>query len=95
MQRNAPDSNGETVAAGIAVDSTFFIGFTRRLPAAMYERSELERRSDPLVLPTSVIYEVLAGVLHSRSRTEATRFGGYAARFQVAPLDITAAERAA
>lgn len=80
---------------GIAIDSTFFIDFTRRLPAATRKLDELEARAEPLVLPTPVIYEVLAGVLRVRSKTQATRFRGYVARFQIAALDLAAAERAA
>ena len=82
-------------AVGVAIDSSFFIDFSRRRPAALRKLEELEGRSEPLVLPTPVIYEVLAGILHTRSRTQATRFRGYAARFQIAPLDLAAAERAA
>lgn len=80
---------------GVALDTTFVIDFTRRLPAALDKLSELEARSDPKVLPTPVIYEILTGVLRSRSKTQATRFLGLAARFYVAPLDLAASERAA
>lgn len=80
---------------GVAVDSTFFIDFTRRVPEASRKLQELEARTDPLILPTPVIYEVLAGILRARSKTQATRFRGYVARFQIAPLDLAAAERAA
>jgi predicted nucleic acid-binding protein len=65
------------------------------MPAASRKLEELQSRSEPLVLPTPVIYEVLAGILRARSKTHATRFRGLASRFQVAPLDLPAAERAA
>ncbi|MGB6501068.1 MAG: type II toxin-antitoxin system VapC family toxin [Thermoplasmata archaeon] len=80
---------------GVAIDSTFFIDFSRRLPAATRKLEELEGRADSIVLPTPVIYEVLTGILRARSKTQATRFRGYVTKFQVAPLDLGAAERAA
>ena len=80
---------------GVAIDSTFLVDFSRRLPAALNKLDELDSRTDPKILPTPVIYEFLTGILRSRSKTQATQFLGFAARFHVAPLDLASAERAA
>ena len=80
---------------GVALDFTLFIDPARRRPAALRKVAELESRNEVSVVPTSVAYEVLSGILHSKSRTQASRFRGWLSRFQVAGLDLLAAERAA
>jgi predicted nucleic acid-binding protein len=80
---------------GVALDSTFFIDLARRRPAAIRKMEELEGRSEVKVIPTPVAYEVLSGILETRSRTQASRFRRWVSRFQVAPLDLVSPERAA
>jgi predicted nucleic acid-binding protein len=80
---------------GLALDSTLFIDLARRRSAALDKMAELDSREEVKVIPTPVVYEVLAGVLQSRSRTQASHFRGWISRFQIAPLDLAGAEHAA
>ena len=80
---------------GVAVDSTLFIDLARRRPAAVRKMEELDSRPDVKVIPTPVAYEILYGILESRSRTQAALFRGWVSHFQVAGLDLVASDRAA
>lgn len=80
---------------GIALDSTLFIDLARRRPSAISKIAELDSRLETKVIPTPVAYEVLHGILRARSMTQAALFRRWIDRFQVAPLDLVSAERAA
>lgn len=80
---------------GVALDSTLFIDLARRRPAALRKLEELESRSEVKVIPTPVAYEVLSGILETKSRTQATLFTGWVSRFHVAGLDLASAEESA
>lgn len=80
---------------GLALDSTLFVDLARRRPAALRKIDELDSRDDVKIIPTPVAYEVLAGILQARSRTQASLFRGWISRFHVAPLDLAGAEHAA
>jgi len=80
---------------GVALDSTLFIDVARRRPNALRKIEELDSRSDVKVIPTPVVYEILYGILESRSKTQASLFRGWVSRFHVADLDLHSAERAA
>ena len=80
---------------GVALDSTLFIDLARRRPNAIKKMEELESRSEVMVIPTPVAYEVLSGILESRSKTQASLFRGWVSRFHVVELDLAAAERSA
>lgn len=80
---------------GVALDSTLFIDLARRYPAAIRKMEELDSRRDVKVIPTPVAYEVLAGIIETRSKTQASLFRGWVSRFQVAELDLASAERSA
>lgn len=80
---------------GVALDSTLFIDLARRRPAALRKMEELESRSEIKVIPTPVAYEVLSGILETKSRTQASLFRGWVSRFHVAELDLASAEQSA
>jgi predicted nucleic acid-binding protein len=80
---------------GVAVDSTLFVDLARRRPTALRKMAELDSRRELKVIPTPVVYEVLYGILATRSRTQASLFKGWVSRFHVAPLDLAASEKSA
>jgi predicted nucleic acid-binding protein len=80
---------------GVALDSTLFIDLARRRPPALRKMEELDSRRELKVIPTPVVYEILYGILETRSRTQASLFKGWVSRFHVAPLDLMASEKAA
>jgi len=77
------------------VDSTFVIDVLRSDPAALQKSRDLDARPDAKVLSTPVVYEITAGLLYTRSRSEATAFRALASRFVILPFDEPAAARAA
>ena len=80
---------------GVALDSTLFIDIVRGRAAALRKLDEIESRPELKVIPTPVVYEISAGILRARSRTQEVLFRNWIARFQVAPLDLSSAESAA
>ncbi|TLZ72217.1 MAG: type II toxin-antitoxin system VapC family toxin [Methanobacteriota archaeon] len=80
---------------GVMVDSTFVIDVLRSDPAALQKSRDLDARPDAKVLSTPVVYEITAGLLYTRSRSEATAFRALASRFVILPFDEPAAARAA
>jgi predicted nucleic acid-binding protein len=80
---------------GVALDSTLFVDLARRRPAALRKVAELDSRRDLKVIPTPVAYEVLTGILQTKSRTQAALFRGWISKFHIAALDLNGAERAA
>lgn len=80
---------------GITVDTNFIIDFLRADPAAVAKAKDLDGRRETKFLTTPVLYEVSAGLLFTRSRSETARFHGLASRFAILPFDEPAAMRAA
>ena len=80
---------------GVALDSTLFVDLARRRPSAIAKVAELDGRRDTKVIPAPVAFEILHGILHARSLTQAALFRGWISKFHVAPLDLASAERAA
>jgi predicted nucleic acid-binding protein len=80
---------------GVVVDSTLFVDLARRRPEAIRKAEELDARRELTFIPTPVAYELVYGILRSRSRTQAALFQRWASQFQIAALDLVSAERAA
>ncbi|MFZ1023486.1 MAG: type II toxin-antitoxin system VapC family toxin [Thermoplasmata archaeon] len=80
---------------GVALDSTLFVDLARRRPSALRKIEELDSRRELKVIPTPVAYEVLSGILQTKSRTQAALFRGWISKFHIAGLDLNGAERAA
>jgi predicted nucleic acid-binding protein len=80
---------------GIAVDSTLFVDLARRRPRALRKIEELDSRRELKGIPMPVAYEVLSGIIQTKSRTQASLFRGWVSKFHIAGLDLDGAERAA
>jgi tRNA(fMet)-specific endonuclease VapC len=80
---------------GITVDSTFIIDVLRNDRGAAAKSVQIAGRPDSKFLTTPVIYEITAGLLRTRSRSEAAAFRALASRFTVLPFDEPSAIRAA
>ncbi len=80
---------------GYVLDTSFLVDLLRSDPDAQRKARELDRRRESKVLTTPVLYEVLAGLLFTRSRSEAAAFEALAARYARVPFDEPAASRAA
>jgi predicted nucleic acid-binding protein len=80
---------------GVALDSTLLVDLARRRPSAIRKVEELDSRRELKVIPTPVAYEVLSGILETKSRTQAAVFRGRISKLHIAGLDLTGAERAA
>lgn len=80
---------------GTTVDASFVIDVMRGDAGALAAARRLASTSGPTFLTTPVLYEVTAGLLFTRSRTEAKAFQDLAAGFQLLPFDEPAALRAA
>ncbi len=83
------------VDVGVVLDSSFLIDLLREEPAAIGKLDALERGGDRLLLATPALYELLAGVRHHRSRTDADRFEAFLTRFPVVDFDRRGAATAA
>jgi predicted nucleic acid-binding protein len=80
---------------GYVLDTAFLVDLLRSEPDARKKARELDARREPKILATPVLYEVLAGLLFTRSRSEAAAFGQMAAGYARAPFDEEAASHAA
>ncbi len=80
---------------GVALDTNLFVDLARRRPPAISKITELDSRRETKVIPAPVAYEVVQGILRAKSMTQAALFRGWVGRYQVAPLDLPSAERAA
>ena len=80
---------------GVALDTTLFVDLARRRRNALLKIEELDARQETKVIPSPVAYEVLHGILATKSLTQAALFRGWVSRFHLAPLDLVAAEKAA
>lgn len=80
---------------GITVDSTFIIDILRSDEAASEKARELDSRRDTKFLTTPVLYEITAGLLFTRSRSEAAAFRRISSSFAVLPFDEASATKAA
>ncbi len=80
---------------GYVLDTAFIVDLLRSDAAAKKKARELDERREPKILPTPVLYEILAGLLFTRSRSEAAAFGQLAAQYARAPFDEGSASHAA
>jgi len=80
---------------GVTVDSSFVIDVLRGTPAALAKSREMDSKGEAKFLTTPVLYEVSAGLLLTRSRSEAAAFRGLASRFAILPFDEPSAIKAA
>jgi predicted nucleic acid-binding protein len=80
---------------GVALDSSFLLDLMRSLPAAQRRLALLEGAGEALSIPSPATYELLAGTMAERGRSEARRLDAFLSGFPTLPLDREAALRAA
>jgi len=80
---------------GIVIDTSFVIDLLQTDRPALRKAEEIEKRRDPIYLPTPVLYEISAGLLFTKSRTEAAAFHRIVSRFPLLNFDESAALSAA
>jgi len=80
---------------GITVDSNFVIDALRGVPSALAKSKEIDGRQEAKFLSTPVLYEISAGLLFTRSRSEEAAFRKMVSRFAVLQFDIPSAIKAA
>ena len=80
---------------GYVLDTAFLVDLLRSDPAAKRKARELDSRRETKVLTAPVLYEILAGLLYTRSRSEAAAFRQLAARYALAAFDEASASKAA
>jgi predicted nucleic acid-binding protein len=85
--------DGEPV--GITFDTNFIIDLLRSDRLAVGKAKEIETRGDIRFLTAPVLYEITAGLLFARSRSEATVFRAFASRLTVLPFDESSSMKAA
>lgn len=72
-----------------------FIDLARRRANAIAKIAELDSRRETKVIPAPAAYEILYGILHAKSMTQAALFRAWVSKFHVATLDLASAEKAA
>ena len=77
------------------LDTSFVIDLMRSDGDAVRKAKELDDRRAMKLLPAPTIYEIVAGLLFSRSKSEAAAFQRLAEGFQIAQFDEQAALKAA
>lgn len=80
---------------GYVLDSTFVVDLLRSDPEAERKAKWLDARKEPKLLSAPVVYEVAAGFLFARSRSETAMFRRMASRYPVVPFDEASALKAA
>ncbi len=80
---------------GVTVDTSYIIDYLRDDEGALTKSEELDRRKEAKFLSTPVLYEVSAGLLHRRSRSETAAFRALASSFVILPFDESSAMLAA
>lgn len=80
---------------GITFDANFLIDLFRSDTAATAKAKEIEARGETRFLTAPVVYEVAAGLLFTRSRSEAAAFQAFASRLTILPFDEACAMKAA
>ncbi len=77
------------------MDTSYVIDVLLGDEGALARSEELDRRREAKFLSTPVLYEVSAGLLHRRSRSETAAFRVLASSFVVLPFDEPSAMKAA
>ena len=77
------------------LDTSFIIDLMRSDTGAVGKAREMERLRDRKLLPAPVLYEITAGFIFSRSKSESAVFQRLAERFIIVPFDESAALSAA
>jgi len=80
---------------GITFDTNFIIDLLRSDRLAVAKAKEIEARGDTRFLTAPVLYEITAGLLFARSRSEAAAFRAFASRLTVLPFDESSSVKAA
>lgn len=80
---------------GLTVDSNFIIHVLRSDARALAKAKEVEDRGEAKFLSTPVLYEISAGLLFARSKSEAAAFRALCSRFGTLPFDEASALKAA
>lgn len=80
---------------GITFDTNFIIDLLRSHRLAVAKAKEIETRGDTRFLTAPVLYEITAGLLFARSRSEAAAFHAFASRLTVLPFDESSSVKAA
>jgi predicted nucleic acid-binding protein len=79
----------------VALDTSFLIDIIRTIPSAQAKLDRLEGSRDTMSIPSPAVYELLAGTLVHRGRSESRRLEAFLSEFPILPLDREAALRAA
>jgi predicted nucleic acid-binding protein len=80
---------------GTIFDSAFIIDLLRAVPAARAKAAALDAAGGSTFLTAPVLYEVLTGIHHRRSKSEAAAFRALASNFAPLAFDDQAARLAA
>lgn len=80
---------------GVVLDAAFLVDLLRGREAALRAAEEMDHEGVRQILPTPAVYEILSGIRHRGSGTEAARFRNLAEGFPLSPFDRRAAEAAA
>ncbi len=80
---------------GVTVDTSYVIDVLREDERALAKSEELDGRREAKFLSTPVLYEVSAGLLYRRSRSETAAFRALASSFALLPFDEPSAMKAA
>lgn len=80
---------------GALLDASFLVDLLRERERARDEALRLAREELRQVIPEPATYEVLAGIRHRGTGTEAARFRRVVEGFERAPFDAAAADAAA
>jgi predicted nucleic acid-binding protein len=80
---------------GITFDSNFIIDLLRSAPAARAKAASIDAGGGSKYLTAPVLYEILTGIHHRRSKTEAAVFRALASNFAPLAFDDQAARLAA
>ncbi len=77
------------------MDTSYVIDLLREDEGALAKSEELDHRREAKFLSTPVLYEVSAGLLLRRSRSETAAFWALASSFMLLPFDESSAMKAA
>ncbi len=80
---------------GTTFDTGFIIDLLKGQAPALRKSQEVESSNAAAFLGSPVLYEVLSGILHRQSRTEAAAFRAFAGMFPVLGFAEPAARKAA
>jgi predicted nucleic acid-binding protein len=80
---------------GVVLDSSFVVDLIQERPESIRKLKALADAGEATYVPSPVLFEVMTGILFTKSRTEAERFRTVAQDSATLPLDDRGAARAA